>query len=51
MELVTIAVGLVLLWLGIRQEMGGAGLPLIVAGACMTLFGIAWFLGNWFSVF
>jgi hypothetical protein len=51
MELVTVAVGIVILIAGVRQETSGAGLPLIVAGACLTLFGVAWFLGNRFEMF
>jgi hypothetical protein len=49
MDLATIIVGIVIVVLGVRQETSGAGLPLIVAGACMALFGMVWFLGNHFN--
>jgi hypothetical protein len=51
MDFVTFFIGVVVLWMGSRQEAEGAGLPMIVGGACLTVFGIVWVLAKRFNVF
>jgi hypothetical protein len=48
MDLVTLIVGVVVVYIGMKQEISGAGLPLIIGGACLALFGAVWFYSNHF---
>ena len=49
MDLITLLVGIVIIFIGSRQDFSGAGLPLIVTGVCIALFGVVWFANNHFS--
>ena len=49
MDLVTLIVGIVIIIVGVKQETSGAGLPLIIAGVCIALFGVVWLVNNHFS--
>ena len=51
MDIATFLVGIVLVYIGRKQEVTGAGLPLIVGGACIILFGAVWVLAKRFDVF
>jgi hypothetical protein len=51
MDLATVFIGAAVLWIGYRSEAEGAGLPLMVGGGCVLIFGIVWVLAERFNVF
>ena len=51
MDIVTLLVGLVIVYFGRRCETEGAGLPLVVGGWCIAVFGVVWILAARTHVF
>ena len=51
MDIATFLLGIVLVYFGRKQEITGAGLPMVVGGACFILFGAVWVLAKRFNVF
>jgi hypothetical protein len=51
MELGVFIMGVLFLVMGVKAKDTGAGLPLIVGGACLALFGAVWFLAVHFSAY